>query len=284
MADEKRTMSRRNFLTTGAVAAGTMAVSGGIFGAFNFNTAKANEEVNAPVKWPLPFATLDVEKAKEIGYWGYMKNQCCFGAFDAVMSQLREKVGYPYTAIPSEIMLWGGTGGAGYATLCGALIGAATAINVVVGPNKDDMNKMVEELFNWYNTFHFPEYMPPAGKAGKVEGKLPTSACGSPLCHVSVSNWCSVSKYRAEGKERSERCGRLTADVSGKAAQMINAYYSKTFAAVHKPAESVGECMTCHGKGGTLENTRGKMDCIQCHDDVDTNNLLDHIKQVWDLK
>lgn len=282
MAEEKKTMSRRSFLTNGAVAAGTIAIGGGLLGGFNFNPAKADENANGRVAWPLPFATLDVEKAKVIGYKGYMANQCCYGAFDAVMEQLREKVGYPYTAIPSEIMLWGGTGGAGYATLCGALIGAATAINVVVHP-KDQMNKLVEELFNWANTFEFPQYMPPAGQAGKAEGKLPTSVSGSPLCHISVSNWCKASGYRAESKERSERCGRLTADVAGKTAELINAYYSKTFVAAHKPAESVGECMTCHGKGGTLENTRGKMDCIQCHDDVDTNNLLDHIKTVWNL-
>lgn len=282
MADEKR-MSRRSFLTTGAVAAGTLAVSGGILGGFNLNTAKANEADKGLVTWPLPFATLDVEKAKVLGYEGYMRNQCCYGVFDAIMAQLREKVGYPYTGIPSEIMLWGGTGGAGYATLCGALIGAATAINVVVGP-KAEMNKLVEELFNWHNVTELPVYMPPAGKAGKAEGKLPVSVSGSPLCHVSVSNWCSASKYRAESKERSERCGRVSADVAAKAAQLINAYYSKTFKPVYAPAESVGECMTCHGKGGTLENTRGKMDCIQCHDDVDTNNLLEHVKQVWKLK
>ncbi|MFZ5943098.1 MAG: C-GCAxxG-C-C family protein [Bacillota bacterium] len=276
MSIEKRELTRRNFITAGAATAGTLAVSGGIFGAFSINAAKADE---APVH-PLPYVQLDVEKAKELGYWGYMSSQCSYGAFDAVIAQLREKVGAPYTSIPSDIMKWGGTGGASWATLCGALIGASTAINTVVGK---DANKIIDELYKWYTTFPFPEYMPPKGKAGKAEGKLVTSACGSVLCHVSVSDWCAASKYRAEGKERSERCGRLTADVAGKTVQMLNAYFNKTFTPVLKDAESVGECMTCHGKGGTLENTRGKMDCIQCHDGIDTNNLVDHLKNQWSI-
>ncbi|NLW25356.1 MAG: C_GCAxxG_C_C family protein [Clostridia bacterium] len=275
MGEEQKKMSRRSFLTTGAVAAGTLAVSGGIFGLFNSNLAKANAADEQPM-FPWPYVQLDVERAKVIGYEGYMAKQCCYGAFDAVMAQLREKVGYPYTVVPSEIMLWGATGGAGWATLCGALIGAVTAMNFVVG-EKSDLDKLIEELFGWYTTFPFPQYMPPVGKAGKAEGKLPTSVAGSVLCHVSVSNWCAESKYRAEGRERSERCGRLTADVAAKTVELLNSYHSNKFVPVFKHPESVGECMTCHGKGSTLENTRGKMDCIQCHDPVDSNNLLEHI-------
>ncbi|MDK2823709.1 MAG: hypothetical protein PWP71_1627 [Clostridia bacterium] len=282
MENEKRELTRRSFLTSGAIAAGTIAVSGGLFGALNLNRKSKAEAAQVP-KYPWPYVRLDTEKAKVLGYEGYMKKQCCYGAFDAVMDQLREKVGYPYTVVPSDIMVWGGTGGAGWATLCGALIGAATAINFTVG-NKSDVNKLINELFGWYTTFPFPEYMPPAGKAGKVEGKLPTSVAGSVLCHASVSTWCATSKYRAEGRERSERCGRLTADVSAKTVQLLNDFHTNKFAPVFENTEAVEDCMTCHGKGGTLENTRGKMDCIQCHDDVDPKNLIDHIKQQWQIK
>ncbi|MFZ7103062.1 MAG: C-GCAxxG-C-C family (seleno)protein [Peptococcaceae bacterium] len=280
MSTENREISRRSFLTTGAAAAGTLAVSGGILSAVNLKTPKA-EAAQLP-QYPWPYVNLDTEKARELGYAGYMSNQCCYGAFDAVIAQLREKIGYPYNGIPSDIMIWGGTGGAGWATLCGALIGASTAINVIIG-EKNNANSLVNELFGWYTSFPFPEYMPPAGKAGKVEGQLPTSIAGSVLCHASVSTWCAASKYRAEGKERSERCGRLTGDVAAKTVQMLNDYHGNHFTAVYKDPETVEDCMTCHGKGGTLENTRGKMDCIQCHDDVDPANLINHIKQQWNL-
>jgi len=281
MVMEKKEISRRNFLTKGAVAAGTLAVGGGLFGAVNFNSTRA-EAADLP-KYPWPYVELDVAKAQELGYAGYMTKQCCYGAFDAVIAQLREKVGYPYNGIPSDIMIWGGTGGAGWATLCGALIGAATAINMVLG-EKSPTNSLVNELFGWYTTFPFPEYMPPAGKAGKREGHIPTSVAGSVLCHASVSTWCAASKYRAEGKERSERCGRLTADVAAKTVQLLNDYHNNKFMAVFENPKSVDDCMACHGKGGSLENTRGKMECLQCHDDVDPTNLVTHIKQQWNLK
>ncbi|MBZ4688301.1 MAG: hypothetical protein PWQ96_1713 [Clostridia bacterium] len=286
MADEqKREMSRRKFLTAGAIAAGTMAVGGGIFGAFNSNVAQAKETCNIEVpSWPWPYVKLDAEKAKVLAYEGYGIDRCCYGVFRGIMVQLQEKVGYPYTMIPIEIMQWGATGGAGWGTLCGALMGASTAINFVVGPSRKDVEKVVNELYGWYTTFEFPKYKPPLGKAIKAEGAIPTSVSGSPLCHVSVGNWCSTSKYRAEGKERSERCARLTADVAAKTVELLNDWHSNKFAAAYKDTQSVEECMTCHGKGRSLENARGKQDCIQCHDDVNPNDLLEHIKKNWEIK
>ncbi len=277
---ETTELSRRGFLKTGAVFAGSMAIAGGVLGSL---TSAANANQQQLPQYPWPYVQLDVEKAKEIGYKGYMGKQCCYGVFDSVMAQLRDKVGYPYTVLPSEIMIWGGTGGAGWASLCGALIGGATAINVVVGPSNKEVFPLVDELFSWACDFEFPQYMPPVGKAGKAEGKLPAASCGSVLCHVSVSTWCAHSKYRAESPQRSERCGRLSADVAAKVVEILNAYHAGKFVPGKYADNSVEDCMTCHGKGSSLENTRGKMDCVQCHDHVDTNNLIDHIKQQWKI-
>lgn len=125
--------------------------------------------------------------------------------------------------------------------------------------------------------------MPPADKA-RVKIALPSSVSGSPLCHVSVSEWCKVSDYKAEGKERSERCGRLTADVAAKTVELLNLWQSKQYKPVYTQPESWNECMACHGKGRSLENARGKMDCVDCHTNVQENDLLSHIRKAWDLK
>lgn len=283
--EKKQEMSRRKFLTAGAIAAGTMAIGGGVFGAFKTNLAQAAETGNQTCEipaFPWPYTSLDPERAKVLAYEGYGMDKCCYGAFRGIIMQLQEKVGYPYTVIPIEIMQWGATGGAGWATLCGALIGASTAINFVVSPSKE-VKKVVSELYSWYSTFEFPKYKPPLGKAIKAEGSIPTSVAGSPLCHVSVGKWCEESKYRAEGKERSERCARLTADVAAKTVELLNEWHSKTFAPAYASFQSVEECMTCHGKGRSLENARGKQDCVQCHDDVNPNDLLEHIKKNWEI-
>ena len=55
------------------------------------------------------------------------------------------------------------------------------------------------------------------------KGGLPQSESDSVLCHISVSKWCYINKIEAESKQRSERCGRLTADVAAKTAEILNA-------------------------------------------------------------
>lgn len=278
---EERDYSRRKFLKSGILAAGALALGTSVF---HTQTAEAAQlpggEHCAPPSFPYPYVQLDPEKAKVDGYGGYGGARCSYGVFDAIITQLAEKVGYPYTHVPTQVLSWGGTGGGGWGTLCGALIGAATAINYTM--EKKDADKVVGELFGWYCDFAFPEYMPPAGKALEYEGPIDKSIAGSPLCHVSVSVWCDESGLKAESKARSERCARITADVAAKTAELLNQFHSNNFKPVYKN-ENVDDCMMCHGKGHSLEDTRGKMDCQQCHSEVDVDNLVDHIKRSWDM-
>lgn len=293
MSEEQKDYSRRNFLRGGILAAGAMAVGASVLAPFGANVVKAAEttaegtcDPNTTCTIPegaWPYAQLDVEKAKVLGYEGYGKDRCAYGAFYSIISQLQEKVGYPYTMVPTRVLQWGATGGAGWGVLCGALTGACTAINYVVGPKRSDVEKVVSELFGWYTGFEFPQYVPPLSEKIKVNGALPKSVSGSVLCHASVGNWCEVSKYRAESPERSERCARVTADVAAKTVELLNNWHSKTFVPVYPGNETVEECMSCHGEGRSLENARGKMDCGQCHTDVDPKDLLAHIKENWEI-
>lgn len=288
MSTEPKDCSRRKFLKGGILAAGAMAMGAGIFAPIGNNVAQAAETApsnestcNIP-ETPWPYAALNVERAKILGYDGYYKDRCSYGVFHAVISLLKEQVGYPYTTVSTRVLQWGATGGAGWGVLCGALAGASTAINYVVGPKRSDVEKVVNELFGWYTEHEFPQYVPPQEKA-KVKGDLPRSVSGSVLCHASVGVWCDVSKYRAESAERSERCARVTADVAAKTVELLNSWHQKTFVPAYKGNESVELCMSCHGEGRSLENARGKMDCVQCHTDVDPKDLLKHIKDNWDL-
>lgn len=295
MSEEKKDVSRRNFLKSGILAASAVAVGAAVFAPFGTNVVKAAESAGTtpatpttstcatgtcePPKFPWPYVELDPEKAKDLAYQGYGKYKCAYGVFHAIIAELKEKVGYPYTVIPTEILQWGGTGGGGWGTLCGALTGAATAINFSVGTKKE-VDQLVSELFGWYTTYEFPKYKP--AKQLKPTSEIPKSVAGSPLCHVSVSNWCKASNFKAESAERSERCARVSADVAAKTVELLNKFHAKSFVAVYKN-ETVEECMTCHGEGRSLENTRGQMECDQCHTDVDPKDLLGHIKKNWDI-
>ncbi len=183
-----------------------------------------------------------------------------YGAFNALIGALKEKVGFPYTVIPPQMVRYGEGGGVGWATLCGTLNGSAAVINLV----SKDYSQFVNELFGWYTNTTFPMYKPVSPKVDISA----TSVSGSPLCHASVTEWCKAANAKSESPERSERCARLTADVAAQTAEMLNTYVASPteFKASLKLAPSVSQCGACHLKGGTLENARGKMDCVSCHE------------------
>jgi hypothetical protein len=60
-------------------------------------------------------------------------------------------------------------------------------------------------------------------------------------------------------------CGWLTSSVAKHTVELLNANAEGNFKDIHKLSKEVQSCMSCHEKGGTLENTRGMMDCGGCH-------------------
>ncbi len=233
------------------------------------------KEVVKPLPMPpWPYKKIDPDYAAELGYQGYMGKTfdgeklpgkaCCFGAFYAIVKPLAEEVGSPYTEfLPVASIATVGEGGlVGWASLCGALNGAAWAIWLVAP--EEEAKKVIDELYAWYMYEELPKYTPP--KAMKAElSPFPTSVANSVLCHASVTNWCEVSGYKAFSKERSERCGRLTADVAKKAVELLNAVHEGTFVPAYPLDDKTKSCKSCHTKGSALENTRGKMACWSCH-------------------
>ncbi len=205
---------------------------------------------------PWPYRELDPAVVAERGYHGYYKGHCMYGAFESVVGELADRFGAPYKDFPFGMMGYGAGGVAGWATLCGALNGAAAAIYLLSSSPKP----VIDELFSWYTNAKIPEHRPENPKF-----EIVPSVSGSPLCHVSVGRWCEVSGFSSFSKQRSERCAWLTAEVSRKSAELLNAQAQGQFAPVHPIPKEVQECRGCHGKGGDVENTRGKMSCTQCH-------------------
>ena len=251
---------RRDVLKLLGAASGVVALTPLLGG--NVRTTTAAEAIPA-VPWA--YKKLNPELAAERGYVGYYKAACCYGAFDAIVSQLREEVGFPYTVVPSEMMIVGEGGIAGTASICGALLGSATTIFLVAGglePKKrEEAFELIRELFTWYEQEALPNYRP---KSPKFE--IRTSVARSPLCHVSVSRWCKATGLKSFSKERSERCGWITASVAKYTVEILNSSFSGSFKPTHALSPEVKGCQSCHDKGGSLENSRGLMDCAGgCH-------------------
>jgi hypothetical protein len=255
-------MTRREFLVgAGGFAAG--AAVGAVLGGGALNLVPTALAADAAPVWPMPYKKLDPEVVRKAGYQAYYEGGCCYGAFKAVLGELQKQVGAPFTSIPLDMMRYGEGGSAGWGTLCGALNGSSAAINLVTG--KADYPKLVNDLNGWYTVTPFPSTK--CDDIAKFKDQ-PANACGSPLCHASVSDWCKVAKKKVSDPERLDRCAKVTGDVAAKAVEYLNALADAKFAASYKPSELFAGCLGCHnGKDSMLNNEQGKMNCVPCHGD-----------------
>ncbi|WP_027366304.1 split-Soret cytochrome c [Desulfocurvibacter africanus] len=251
------------------VVGGTMAATMGTSLAF---TQKDKEFSWTPHK-------LDPAESALVGYNGYYYKGlgCCYGAFYGIVGIMGERYGAPYSQFPFSMMEVGKSGISEWGTICGALLGAASAFALFWG--REERDPMVTELFRWYQQAAFPIFEPSEATNPKgVKGPIPTSVSGSPLCHISVSKWCYETKIEAGSKERGERCARLTADVTAKAIEIMNAKIDGKFAALYGSTDAEKSCVECHGKGKEAAYNKTKMDCTPCHSGSEhsTNKFKDH--------
>jgi hypothetical protein len=264
-------ISRKKFLasttkTVLAVSAG--AVAGSVMAA-DGQSRQAGITNAALTPWPWRYATLDREDIRKRAHKAYYDGGCCYGAFFAIVSALADAVGDPFTRVPPQMMYFGGGGGAGWGTLCGALNGAAAAISLVT--DRTSASAIVGELFGWYTVVPFPSNISNDYANAHVflvnrnDRTLKQTVAGSTLCHPSVSGWCTEAGFKATSAERAERCARLTGDVAAEAVQMLNDFFAGRFRASFVAPESVTGCMSCHNVGQGNVQPSVKMDCGQCH-------------------
>ena len=208
----EKLQSRREFLkTSGKVLAGVALASSGL-PLFNVNAEAAAIE---SASYPFPYAKIDPQVTMERGYKSYYSlGGCGVGAYDAIVGQLAETVGYPYNQIPIK-MLANASTGYGVGSLCGALGGAVAAIGLVCEPA--DSKKIAGELLGWYREHPFPEYQP--------EIKNVSSVAGSVNCIDSVGKFMEASGLAMASDERKARCGGVTGEVAAKAVELLNTYF-----------------------------------------------------------
>ncbi len=248
---------RRELMRLAAAGAGTAFLA-------PFIAKDAGADSATPPEVPWTYRKIDPVAAAERAYPGYYKGGCCYGAFEGIVGELKKEAGYPYTLIPTEMMIFGEGGVAGTSSVCGALNGAAAAMFLVTGgldPKKrGEAFEMIRELFAWYEQEALPDYKPVNAKYD-----IKASVSRSPLCHASVTLWCKASGFKSFSKERSERCGWLAASTVRYAVQLLNAKADSGFKPAHLLSSKVQACRDCHDKGGQLENSRTTMDCGGCH-------------------
>jgi uncharacterized protein with FMN-binding domain len=208
---------------------------------------QTNSEVAIPAH-PYPFAELDLDSIEQLAYDSYFEGGCCYGAAKALLTQLCEKVGFPYTAIPVD-MFRNGAAGYGAGTMCGALGGAVAVIGLCCPA--DESKAIVADLFKWYTSTGIPSFQP--------EVELPTSVSPSVNCADSLPTFQKTANITSDDPNNRKRCGGLTADVARKTAELLNIHFGYMEAPVveETPVEEslaeneyIGEA---EGFGGTVK-------------------------------
>jgi len=195
--------------------------------------------------------------------------------------------GSEWHSIPAQMFSFGSGGILKWGTVCGALTGCLSVLNMM-GLHE----KLGNELMGWYCATSFPTgnvwalykkggwkpyYAPVPDK--KV---LAHTVSDSPLCHVSISKWFAEAGvgYTDKGDPphstalKKDRCGKLTADTTRKCAELVNDFVMGKFKATDWFAGAAYKgCIDCHSYRGKAtskdseENTISLMDCRGCHTD-----------------
>ncbi len=239
-------MNRRQMMSfVGGIAAAGAA--GSLF-------AAAEEKKPAEATWK--YVTLDPDVAAQRAYDGYLKGHCMYGGFESIVGELGDRYGAPYNQFPFVMMKYGAGGINGWGTICGAINGTVAAIQLL----SPEPGPVIDALMSWYETEPLPNFYPKGAKFPEVR-----SVAGTPLCHESIAHWTEAAHKKAYSPERTERCGTLTSSVARKAVLLLNEQAGARKISGFTPSAQTQACMSCHEKGGHVENIRTKMDCGGCH-------------------
>ena len=243
-------LSRRELLKAGTIL-GAGAVGGTVLAAANSGAGR-----NRAGEYPWSYNAVDPSAVADRAYRGYWEAGCMFAVFDGVVGLLADLHGEPFSSFPTSMMSYGGGGVAGWGTLCGALNGAGAAVSLFVAG--EDRNILNDEIIKWYVDSELPKFVP---KIPRNDLEIKTGRAKSPLCHISISN----SGYLHTTTQRSERCGRLTADVAMQTAALLNSRLEGGFRAEAGVMAETSECLDCHDGDGSGPRAYTKMNCIDCH-------------------
>jgi len=251
-ADEKEesegSVSRRQWmLGTGALA--TTAVLAQLGGWLRPAEAGGPAE-----KWPWPYVKLDPATTAELAYKEWYRVFCGCAVISSVFSQLREKVGEPYTSFPIDAFVFLEGGMVGWGTVCGTGAGANIVANLIIGPRiagAEAGHLIGTDMLQWYGNASLPIYVP---KNPKVQGEIVQTVSESPLCHVSVGKWMAVADKPLGSPERKDRCARVAASMAYHLVELLNDWKDGKYDAESEwtPAKDHGinaqpNCTECHG-------------------------------------
>ena len=205
-------LNRRDFLKlAGKVSLGAAALTAVPAGV-------SAEETAAPA-WPWKYEKLDVAEVQAAVFEHFSTDGgCAAGAVGGILAVLAKNYPEgPYALLNSK-MFADGAGGYGRQNLCGALGGSFAIFGLFLeGAGAKALQK---ELYAWYESTALPIYLPEGAEPHPAQ-----SVAGSELCKDSYGNWSAKTGLAFGDPIRINRCRCLTADVAGKAVELLNAHF-----------------------------------------------------------
>lgn len=205
-------LNRRDFLKlAGKVSLGAAALTA-------VPAVVSAEETAAPA-WPWKYEKLDVAEVQAAVFEHFSTDGgCAAGAVGGILSVLAKHYPEgPYALLNSK-MFADGAGGYGRQNLCGALGGSFAIFGLFLeGAGAKALQK---ELYAWYESTALPIYLPEGAEPHPAQ-----SVAGSELCKDSYGNWSAKTGLAFGDPIRINRCRCLTADVAGKAVELLNAHF-----------------------------------------------------------
>ena len=200
--------------------------------------------------YPYPCCEFDLDRVEKLAYEGYFENGCCYGVAKALLTELTDKVGYPFNVIPAE-MFANGKEGYVNASLCGAMGGALGVIGLVCA--SDDARAITKQLNDWYTSTPLPIYQPEI--TAPVQTTSPTINCLE-----SISLFMKEAGVERKDPIRKARCGGLSGDVAKKTAELLNIHFGYMGGSAVEEAPAAEETLAANeyigeaeGFGGTIK-------------------------------
>lgn len=251
--DEKiseQKISRRQIL----VGAGTLA-AGASISHLSGLLQKAQAKDGSTEKWPWPYEKLDPAKTAELAYNEWYRVFCGAAVINSVFSQLRDKVGEPYTSFPVDAFVFLEGGQVGWGTICGSAAGANIVANCIIGPRisgAHEGHQISADVMQWYSESKLPLFKP---ASPKVSTAIIQTVSDSPLCHLSVGKWMKASGFPLGSPERKDRCARVAASTAYHLVSLLNNWKDGTYKATSD--------FSCAKENGIT----GQYNCNDCHGD-----------------
>jgi hypothetical protein len=275
----KKDVSRRKFLLASTAGVGSLLVAGKLVGSIG-GSSKSVYQSAPKLPWSIGTFRFDVAEVKKRAYQNFYNYECMGAVMCTFLQILTEKVGYPFNTLPLDMFRYGGGGVAGWGTICGTLNGGSQFLNLVGSPS--NYQKLINDLLDWYSNQSFPSRDHDSYAKFKNQAQ---SEAKSPLCHVSVTTWVNRARevddpnIRSLSPERADRCAKVSGDVAGHIAQMINDYYDGKYIATFDPGKSeYSSCLSCHTdtENAYNPNVKAQMNCTTCHVDLNKIDLATH--------